>query len=385
LNIALLQNNTLGPQTGGNMGNEYVHMHRLVDLITGQWGEDISPTTTGTFVDETYTYTIPAMYNNVPVELADLEIVAFVAETNSEIPSGAGAYPTYTGFAHANDANARYVVAIEDQCGIDISPKVNIQNNGEDPLTAVTINYSVNGGPTSSFNWTGNLTSLQDETVELPPIAYTMQGVNSVEVTLENDDNNANNTTSTDFNTAIEGTGTVHMILNSGTGGNQVTWELIDSSGTTVSSGGPYGNNQTFMDTFYLDADCYRMTVDDAGGDGGASVVMYDANNDIVFNVGGNYGEEAQGNFSSNGILGISDNVLEGVRIYPNPAQSQFNISNAETATVQVYNLLGQLVDTRSNISNNEQFDISRLQAGTYLVKIAIDKAVRVERLVISN
>ena len=41
LNVALLQNNTLGPQTGGNMGNNYVHMHRLVWLITGQWGISI--------------------------------------------------------------------------------------------------------------------------------------------------------------------------------------------------------------------------------------------------------------------------------------------------------------------------------------------------------
>ena len=78
LNVALLQNNTLGPQTGGGMGDEYVHMHRLVDLITGQWGATVSPTTTGTFIDETYTYTIPAAYNNVPVELADMELVAFL-------------------------------------------------------------------------------------------------------------------------------------------------------------------------------------------------------------------------------------------------------------------------------------------------------------------
>ncbi|MBZ0328068.1 MAG: Omp28-related outer membrane protein [Altibacter sp.] len=385
LNVALLQNNTLGPQTGGNMGNEYVHMHRLVDLITGQWGEDISPTTTGTFIDETYTYTIPAMYNNVPVELADMEIVAFMTETQSETLSGAGAFPTYTGFANANDAYARYVDAIEDQCGIDITPKVNIQNNGSDPLTNVTINYSVNGGATQSYNWSGNLTSLQDETIELPAISYTVQAVNTVEVTLENDDNNANNIASGTFDAAVEGTGTVHMILNSGTGGSQVTWDLIDSSGSTIASGGPYANNETFTDTFSLAADCYRFTVNDSGGDGGASIVLYDSNNDIMYNVGGNYGDKAQGNFSSNGVLGIVDNVLEGVRIYPNPAQSQFNIANAETATVEVYNLLGQMVATKSNISNNQQIDVSRLQTGTYLVKISIDKAVKVERLVISN
>lgn len=42
LNVALLQNNTLGPQTGGNMGNNYNHMHRLVHMLTGQWGTDIN-------------------------------------------------------------------------------------------------------------------------------------------------------------------------------------------------------------------------------------------------------------------------------------------------------------------------------------------------------
>ena len=33
LNIALTQNNTLGPQTGGGMGSDYNHMHRLVHSL----------------------------------------------------------------------------------------------------------------------------------------------------------------------------------------------------------------------------------------------------------------------------------------------------------------------------------------------------------------
>ena len=56
-------------------------MHRLVWLITGQWGEIITTTTAGTFIDETYTYDIPDDYNGVPVKIEDLEVVAFVTET----------------------------------------------------------------------------------------------------------------------------------------------------------------------------------------------------------------------------------------------------------------------------------------------------------------
>ena len=166
LNVALLQNNTLGPQTGGNLGNEYVHMHRLVHMVTGQWGISIPTTTMSTFVDETFTYSIPADYNGVPVELADLEVVAFITETHQEIGSGAGTYPTYSGFTNSNDAFARYVDEIDDQCGFDITPSVNVQNMGSDPITSLSIDYSVNSGPVETYNWNGTITSLQNETIE---------------------------------------------------------------------------------------------------------------------------------------------------------------------------------------------------------------------------
>ena len=143
LNVALLQNNTLGPQTGGDMGDEYVHMHRLVYLITGQWGVSISPTTTGTFIDETYTYTIPADYNDIPAMIEDMEIVAFLTESQEEIPTGSGCFPTYSNFVYENDAYLRYIEEIEGQCGFDFSPSVSVQNLGANDITSLTIEYSV--------------------------------------------------------------------------------------------------------------------------------------------------------------------------------------------------------------------------------------------------
>ena len=49
LNVAMLQNNVLGPQSGMSsnsdyvVGNQYRHMHMLRDLITGQWEPAIAP------------------------------------------------------------------------------------------------------------------------------------------------------------------------------------------------------------------------------------------------------------------------------------------------------------------------------------------------------
>ncbi len=107
-------------------------MHRLVWLITGQWGETISTTTEGTFIDETYTYSHPKRLQGCCCcILQDLEVVAFITETQKDIPSGDGVYPTYSNFANENNARIKYVENILPQCGFDIMPTVNIQNFGE--------------------------------------------------------------------------------------------------------------------------------------------------------------------------------------------------------------------------------------------------------------
>ena len=78
LNVAVLQNNTLGPQVSGNMGNNYVHKYRLIDLVTGQWGEEITNTTSGSLISNQYVYSIPDDINGIPVKVEDLEVVVFL-------------------------------------------------------------------------------------------------------------------------------------------------------------------------------------------------------------------------------------------------------------------------------------------------------------------
>jgi hypothetical protein len=382
LNVALLQNNTLGPQTGGNMGNEYVHQHRLVDMITGQWGISLPTTTTNTFVDETYSFTIPSDYNGVPVELADMEVVAFITETHQELPSGSGCLPTYSGFAHANDIFARYALEIDDQCGFDITPSVNIQNVGSDELTSLDIDYSVNSGPVQTYTWTGSLFSLERETIELPPISYILDQVNTVEITLQDDGENSNNSVSTTFNKAIEGTNEATLLVNTDNFGNQCTWELLNSSGAVVYSGGPYGNNESNSIPLTLPGDCYSFNLYDSGGNGGGSVVLYDSNNEVMYGTNGDYGSGEVSFFSTNGFLDIGANELENISIYPNPAKTTLNIANAENSIVVIYNILGQVLYTKTNISLQEEILVSQFVKGTYFVKITNGNAVKTSKFI---
>lgn len=385
LNVALLQNNTLGPQAGGGAGNEYVHMHRLVWLITGQWGEDINTTTTGSFIDRTYTYTIPADYNDIPVELADLELVAFISETTQDIPSGSGTFPTYTNLANADDASLKAIADIIDQCEETVTPVVDIQNLGQNTLTTLDITYSVNGGTPEVYTWNGNLTSLQSETVELPEISYTMQATNTVEVTIPNDDLNSNNEISTTFEQADEGTGNLILEVNTDNWGSEVRWQLLDSDDNILYNGGPYGNNQTYIIEMEVEAGCYTFNLVDTYGDGGGPVSLTDIEGTVLFNTNGNYGSGVAANFGSDGVLGTTDNAFATIALYPNPASNQVTIANAEGASVAIYNVMGQLVYQTEGISNQETLEISSFQTGAYFVRLTVDGQSTTKRLLVSN
>jgi len=110
LNVAMLQNNIMGPQQGGStyypemwIGGQYKHNHMLRDLLTGQWGIDIPTTTAGSFWTHTFKYDIPeyiAYYGstaNTPlVVLADLDFLVYVAENQKTILSGTKAEIEFT-------------------------------------------------------------------------------------------------------------------------------------------------------------------------------------------------------------------------------------------------------------------------------------------------
>lgn len=385
LNVVLLQNNTRGPQTGGGQGNNYNHMHRLVDMITGQWGEEITQTTTGTFVERDYAYPILGENNNVPVEIGDLEIVVFMAETTQEIISGNRTTPT-TNVTNSNDANVRYVEDFGRECAgenLTFIPKVNIQNVGSNPITSLSIEYTLNG-TTDTFSWTGNIASLKSQTIALPEVSTTLLEANIFEVSIPNDDFNANNTLTIPFGVPLT-TGTLDLAIETDNNGSQCRWNLKNSQGTIVANGGPYANNQFFFERINVPEDCYKFTLLDLGGNGGNNVSLTDNEGVEIFQVSGNYGGSVITNFSSDGVLGVNQTSLEKVNIYPNPAQTELNIANAENADIQIYDVLGKLIFSINNIAIIQQVDVAKLQTGTYFMRISKDNNITTKRFLINK
>ena len=74
---------------------------------------------------------------------------------------------------------------------------------------------------------------------------------------------------------------------------------------------------------------------------------------------------------------------LASAEIYPNPASNVITVSNAEGASVEVFNLLGQVMTIKRSIDINEVIDLTTLSNGTYLVKITKGSQTATQKLVV--
>jgi len=395
LNVVLTQNNTLGPQTGGGMGSNYNHMHRLVHMLTGQWGEVISTTSSGSFIDETFTYTIPADYNGVDVPLSELNVIAFISETQQEIISGAEYTPTFDGLEYSNDAT---VLGIQDNlngnCGETASPVVVVQNSGIDAINSFSVEYSINNSSSQTYSWSGYLASLETIQIELPSINYSPNDTNSINIVISDDENNENNSIESYFNQSNSyDTSLVTLDLLTDNYGSETTWELTDASGYIVAQGGPYSNATNYSSEIEItnSNECYTFTINDSYGDGiccqygtGSYSISDDSGNLIVS--GGEFSSEDSTTFRVGETLGLSSFMDDGLKIFPNPSNGIFTIKTSITnSSYKVYNLLGQTI--KSGILNNEvnSIDIRNSIDGVYLITIESKNGEKIGYKLIKN
>lgn len=167
-----------------------------------------------------------------------------------------------------------------------ITQKIIIYNRGSATLTSVTGNYTINGGSAIPFSWTGSLTTNKFASVNVV-INATVNGTVAVSIDKANGviDQRASNNTDT-------GSYTLPMALTNyqftnytfrlqlDYYGSETTWNVKNSAGTTLYSGGPYPD--TFVNEPAISPipelitqnwtlpnnQCYTFTINDSQGDG---------------------------------------------------------------------------------------------------------------------
>lgn len=103
-----------------------------------------------------------------------------------------------------NNAGIAAITQIQNaDCETNVIPKILIRNFGNNPLTSLTITYTIDQDNEQSFNWQGNLSSLDTTTILLPSSQTTRDDHQfTVKLSLPNgqtDSNPANNAQSQSF------------------------------------------------------------------------------------------------------------------------------------------------------------------------------------------
>src|SRR5690606_28931063 len=215
------------------------------------------------------------------------------------------------------------------------------------------------GGDTQTRTWTGELMSLQKENIEFS-IPYDLNPNNSIEISLQSDDNNANNNATIVFDQALECSSTLLLTIRTNYLGAECTWEIVNSAGDVIESGGPYGNHQTYeIDIALPDVDCYSFHLYAIQGINGGPVSLIDAYDNVVYSTTGDYGIGESANFTSDGVLNTDSFNTYAFTIYPNPTSGIIQITTQSTIDIAVVDINGKIVYIQSDINNLDQIDLS--------------------------
>jgi hypothetical protein len=290
-----------------------------------------------------------------------------------------------------------------------VTPNFTIQNYGTANLTTCTILVKLDGATMQTINWTGNLAMYETANVTISPLTTIPDGTHTISFELSDpngitDENLTNNTINNSFIVNSNGA-TVHYDLYTDVYPSETSWILTEQgSSTVITSGGSYssGHHHYTQDWCLNPGSCYTYTIYDAYGDGmnnNTTTTTDDGNVNITYNgqtLATVAGAAITITYSGGGTYysvnfcvtqsGVDVNSLEGkLNIYPNPASTEINISNAENSTVQLLDLMGKVVLTKNIVDNNDVITTAQLANGTYFVRITTENETVTRKIIVNR
>lgn len=289
-------------------------------------------------------------------------------------------------------------------------PRVLIRNYGSAPLTSCVIDYHIDGGPTESYTWNGNLSFLDTVSVTLPiqniPAFYTSTtGVLKfyAEVSQPNgitDEYPANNELVTNYTELPTYPQTFIVNFRTNLMGNESAWKITDENGNVVYQRNNMANSTTYNDTVTLPDGCYVFEVTDSEEDG---LYFYYNNSGTGYcrfkNIGSGYFKVFNPNFGSKyvqhfktGYLFGEENTdeLSDLRIYPNPSDGNFfvDLSGFDEGEVQIslIDLTGRSVFSVNQFVQAESIipvQTQSISPGIYIVQISGNGIHHSQRIII--
>ena len=403
LTIYMLQDSILGEQAGAAnfnpeqmIGEDYVHMHTIRDIVTSTWGDEITATTAGTLVTKTYEYQIPEVIgspNGVEVDLNNVHFIAFMTEkqqgaVTSPILNVAG-LPSV--MVLDKDFNPYFkTITVENNVSCSTLKPITLElvNGGKQEVTSLKYEAEVKG-VTTQYTWEGSLPSLSSTTIE-EELSIPV-GKQKIEFRIVEVNGNAHEYVKSFSLTSEEWTEVYFMEeeqefkvdIVQDRHGNQITWEIIASDNTVLASGGPYsalaanGVKLNRKKVVLPNNECVKFVIYDEGGDGfnnGAGEGSYkitDSKGNIIVEGDGKFGSEIYYNLSLKvGHVAVEEMTNDSYGIFPNPVKDVLTIVGDNMRQITIFNAMGQLVRTMDCDGNTVKVNVDDMQNGMYFVNV---------------
>lgn len=299
------------------------------------------------------------------------------------------------------------------------NPRIIIRNTGATALTSAKIKIWVgeHGWQDQTFNWTGNLAFLEEETVEIPIENHfwheDMGG--SLEFHAEISEPNGgldeyanNNQYNVTFKSPKMISDPFYIWLKTNNKASENKIYLKDVNGDVIWSRETLQNSTIYRDTFDLDPGCYSVELYDSDDDGlsfwYSSQVQGETSGSLkIKKVGGltvhtadpDFGRYTRFDFTVGYRLGLQESNSQtfNFEIFPNPNSGNFkiNLDNfiGEKLEIQVYSLSGDLIKTLSygqqNIDGLYNLDINLedVANGIYFIKVTTEEQTAVKQLIV--
>lgn len=294
---------------------------------------------------------------------------------------------------------------VDRMCLPTIAPVIQVRNNGNNPVTSLQIKYHINNEEMHTYNWSGNLSKLGIANITLPAVGYQLLPENNIQayITQVNqvaDEYPKNDTISYSFLPTLKASRNINIKIKTDNNPGETTWEIKNSNGDVVGSGGPYTEAATTIDTEVNvdEDDCYQFFIYDAGGNGlccnyGAGFFkVSSASTTIIQGTSFESMETAQFEVNTVGINAHS--ILTDFEVYPNPTSNQLFIeytpNNNQNTKVSVFNQLGQSVysnEVQSPADMTQKLNINtgNWPAGIYMIRLDNGNAISTRKVSVSR
>ena len=414
LTVYMLQDDIVGYQAGSNLNptqivdGQYNHTHVFRSAITSTWGDAVSPTTAGSLITKTYTYTIPQSIgspNGVDVDLNKVYFVAFLTEKNE----GGVTRPVLNSCKLGEPSPNMYVV---DLCygesytehGFNYNKpaagyyeEIKENNDGSYSYLYLTVypSYTRNlemeicegesfhygafhfDNPEAGVHTQENVLQTVDgcdSTIVMTLTVYPSYNIEITDEICEGEDYKKNGFNLTNLSAGVHNEtreletdfdcdSIVNLVLTV-----HEAPEVTISGNTNVYSG--EGATLTASG-----ADSYLWST----GETTASITVYPSATATYSVVGTTNGCDDEAEVTVNVTVGVGENELENTKVYPNPTNGELKIECLGMREISVFMPNGQCVE---NIYVNDDaytLNMSEYKSGVYYVKITTkDNAVKV-------